>query len=465
MSGNIEVTKPTKEGYFYSSNITPPGNVLNDASAGINLFVIADTANVDVSGLSATISEEAKEEISSVFLINKGKLTVSENFTVSEGTVAIEIGDTATLDSIDISGDLSSLTLSISDSNTEKDKIANKVIEQTGATVSTGNETVNDKIVAINPATYEGYESLPAAISAIPDNGTVKLANNIEAMGSFTISNKTLTFDLNGYSITLSDNFPTGYPDACLFLIDTNGHMILDDSSSDKTGVIDITKEKDGTRLLGTAIAIMPNAEKASLVVKTGQILSQSFAIGGNGSKATAIETSITIEDGYFKSVGAAMYLPQNGVTTINGGTFVGGETAVEIRSGKLTIEGGSFTATSKPAGAESNNNGTTTTGAAIGIAQHTTNIPIEVTINGGEFNGCSAVYQSDPNSMGADDVTISISGGIFNATNDGTEAVYSNDKTAFITGGTFSTALNESYIASGYHAEEGDSTWTVVKD
>ena len=450
---------------FIPQTLPPPGNVLNEASAGINLFVIADTANVDVSGLSATISEKAKEEISSVFLINKGKLTVSKNFTVSEGTIAIEIGDTATLDSIDISGDLSSLTLSVSDSNIEKDKIANKVIEQTGATVSTGNETVNDKIVAINPATYDGYESLAEALTGIPNNGTIKLTNDIEVSGNFFIEDKSLSLDLNGHSISLSDAFPEGYPTACLFVVDTDGHLTLDDTSEEKTGVIDITKEKNGTQLLGTAIAIAPETNAASLTINNGRILSQTYAISGNGSKGSAIKTSITIEGGYFQSVGAAMYLPQNGETTINGGTFVGGETAVEIRSGKLTIEGGSFTATSKSAGAEPNNNGTTTTGAAIGIAQHTTNIPIEVTINGGEFNGCSAVYQSDPNSMGADDVTISISGGIFNATNDGTEAVHSNDKTAFITGGTFSTQLNETYIASGYHAVEGDSTWIVVKD
>ena len=61
--------------------------------------------------------------------------------------------------------------------------------------------------------------------------------------------------------------------------------------------------------------------------------------------------------------------------------------------------------------------------------------------------------------------ISIDIEGGTFNATNGGTAVIYSEDKTAFISGGTFNTEPDESYIAADHHVVQSGSNWTVLAD
>ena len=144
------------------------------------------------------------------------------------------------------------------------------------------------------------------------------------------------------------------------------------------------------------------------------------------------------------------------------------GTTGVEVRAGKLTVtNGGQITATGTPTSVSSNGSGTTSTGAGIAVSQHTTKLPINVTVSGGTINGYSAFYESNPQNNSTDDlakVALSITGGTFNTTEGGTAAIYSQNKTAFITGGVFSTNPDAKYIATGYAAYPtvGASTYTV---
>lgn len=356
----------------------------------------------------------------------------------------------------------------VNEANTEKDKIANKVVDDTGATVETGGESIIEKYAVINTNTYEGYVDLHAAFASVQDGETLKLIKNDEARGSYVIRDKAVTLDLNGFTITLSDKFPSGFPDAYLFGVNNNAKFTLNDTSPDRTGTIDITKERDGERLLGTALAVYPDdvTKPAELIVNGGNILSQSFAIAGNGTCVTEDLISITINDGFFESKGAAIYHPHNGTMTINGGTFVGENTAIEIRSGNLLVNNGSFTANASPTNVGENGNGTTSTGSAIAIAQHTTKLPITVIITDGDFNGYSAIYESNPQKNTEEylkKISIDIEGGTFNATNGGTAVIYSEDKIDFISGGTFNTKPDESYIAAAYKVVQSGSSWTVV--
>ena len=470
LSGEIEVSETHRFPNFYSSTATPPRSVLTRAASGINLFEVADDANVTISDFSATVSDDAKAEVSSIIKVNNGSLNIQDGFTVTTGTAAIEIGETATLEGLQVSGNLSSVSVVVNEANTEKDKIANKVVDDTGATVETGGESITEKYAVINTNTYEGYVDLHAAFASVQDGETLKLIKNDEARGSYVIRDKAVTLDLNGFTITLSDKFPSGFPDAYLFGVNNNAKFTLNDTSPDRTGTIDITKERDGERLLGTALAVYPDdlTKPAELIVNGGNILSQSFAIAGNGTCVTEDLISITINDGFFESKGAAIYHPHNGDLTINGGEFIGDNTAIEIRAGNLKIQGGSFTAIKTPSDSTQNGNGTTSTGSAIAIAQHTTKLPITVTITDGEFNGYSAIYESNPQKNTEEDlakISIDIEGGTFNATNGGTAIIYSEDKTDFISGGTFNTEPKSDYIADGYHVVESGSNWTVLAD
>ena len=156
----------------------------------------------------------------------------------------------------------------------------------------------------------------------------------------------------------------------------------------------------------------------------------------------------------------------------INGATVTGG-TGMEIRAGILTVNDGSIiTGTSTPTAVEPNGNGSTTDGAGIAVAQHTTRLPINVTINGGAISGYSAFYQSNPQNNDADSiakVAVKINGGNFTSINDGTCVVYSANKTGFIAGGTFSKDPSKNtegedtnYLATGYAITEQDGKYVA---
>src|SRR5699024_6805159 len=90
-----------------------------------------------------------------------------------------------------------------------------------------------------------------------------------------------------------------------------------------------------------------------------------------------------------FDNLSTGIFHPQEGELFINGGFVTGVGAAVEIRSGSLTVTGNAvLTAKCMQFDIRANGNGTTTSGAALAISQHTTNKDIKVTIESGTFNG-----------------------------------------------------------------------------
>ena len=203
-----------------------------------------------------------------------------------------------------------------------------------------------------------------------------------------------------------------------------------------------------------------------TLVVEDGvSVETTGFAICGNGASHG---TTITIEGGSLISNGSTgIYHPQSGTMTIDGDTVITGENAgIEIRAGEVTVNGGTISGLATPTETTSNGNGTTSSGAGIAVAQHTTKLPITLTINGGTINGYSALYESNPENNGEDDlkkVELSVVDGTFNATNGGTQAVYSADKTGFITGGSFSTDPS-AYVADTYIAVAENGMYGITE-
>lgn len=149
---------------------------------------------------------------------------------------------------------------------------------------------------------------------------------------------------------------------------------------------------------------------------------------------------------------------------TIYGETYAG----MEVRAGKLTITGGKVSTDAKPVNVTPNGNGSTVKGAAVAVSQHKTKLPLEVSITGGTFKGFSALYQANPEGNEEEavaKVTLSVTGGTFITTNTEEEkkVVYSENKTRFITGGTFSSDVAE-YLPNTYVSEK-EGTNYVVKE
>ena len=91
-----------------------------------------------------------------------------------------------------------------------------------------------------------------------------------------------------------------------------------------------------------------------------------------------------------------ALYLPANSKTTVEGGTYTGmDKAAVEIRAGELVIDGAVLVSESE-FDAAANGNGSTLTGVALGVSQHTTNQTITVTVSNTMLKGVYAFYECD---------------------------------------------------------------------
>ena len=146
---------------------------------------------------------------------------------------------------------------------------------------------------------------------------------------------------------------------------------------------------------------------------------------------------------------------------TINGGTIRGGETGIEVRSGKVNIYGGNIIGDGNSLENAPNGNGTTTSGAALAISQHNTNNDIDVNISGGTFTGYYALFENDIQDNYSDNIKISVTGGEFIG------KIYSENCSGFITGGKFSDPTALHYLGDGaniqialtdnYSGEEGE--------
>lgn len=199
--------------------------------------------------------------------------------------------------------------------------------------------------------------------------------------------------------------------------------------------------------------------DHASLTVNAGAtITAKNAAVIGNGNDGQG-NTAITINGGTLTSNDTGIYHPQDGTLTIAGGTITGAMLGVEIRAGEINVTGGSITSTADSYSCTPNGNGTTTIGAALAIAQHTTKKDITVTISGGEFTGVKAISESNPQENDpAPQVTMSVTEGTFNG------GITTADVNNFISGGTFSEQPATEFCAEGFTPEsDGSGHYSIL--
>ena len=156
------------------------------------------------------------------------------------------------------------------------------------------------------------------------------------------------------------------------------------------------------------------------------------------------------------------------GYTEFNmyGGSITGVNVGIEIRAGILNIKGGSIEATSNTFSTTSNGNGSTTSGVAVAVSQHTTALNIDVNITDGDLKGLYALYQASMQMENdSTKVDMSVTGGTFTTTDTTGQyaSVGAEDKTRFITGGEFSDSIDGKYIAFGFElTEKADGGYSV---
>ena len=302
---------------------------------------------------------------------------------------------------------------------------------------------------------------------------SVTLGENLVLNGTLTVPGN-LTIDLGGKTLT-SDASPAVLAEGNLTLkngkVNVGGEFVRAGNGVTVAfeGVVAVSGNASES---GDNCIFVPKESKdVTVTVDENSVLTTygaaAIQTNGNTEGLTLNVNGTVVSEG-----DVAMYLPQVKECNVGGKAVISGTTGIEIRAGILNVEDGAkISATENTLTAKANGNGSTVTGAAIAVSPHSTNLPIAVTVNGGEFSCANSVYEAYLESAERTAETkLEIKGGKFNA------PVYSENCEGFITGGTFAEGAQPEaeYLAEGFvvgaegevfefHAEA--SEWGVVGD
>lgn len=289
----------------------------------------------------------------------------------------------------------------------------------------------------------ERYDLMMAA----KNGGTYTLKSDVTLPKPLVITS-TMTLDLNGHNITPSSKPSNGAAnnEDAIILVTRGANLTINDSSEHKDGrIINNTNQSVYTAVKLTDKADTAdgaNGPNATLTVNAGTLVGQHYGICANDAH---LNTKITINGGTIMAAdGTGIFHPQDGTLTVTGGTISGYSAGIEIRAGKLEVKGGTITHTATEFKKATNGSGTTITGAAIAVSQHTTNKALNVTISGGELRGGSlyALYEEDLQDENVSNISMEVTGGKLYG------QVFSENCKTCISSGTFSDTSTLNFLA-----------------
>lgn len=331
------------------------------------------------------------------------------------------------------------------------------------------------------------YDTFAAALDAIPYNTlehydiTLHSDINDDVSGQKWFIGNSAKLDLNGHALTTSHQYYTY--GASLEIAGTGTMTFNNDWALDLYGG---TAPDDGIKshlTVGEGVTLRSNSDEDEIymIYVAAPAYQYGITVDFNGKiektennkwlsgmyvqgKITDAQVNINIGESAVIDADFGAYLAGN--TLINyAGTINAKETGIELRAGEINVLGGSITVDpSQEYSVKANGNGSTTLGAALAIAQHSTKLPLAAHISGGTLT--ANVPFSEANPQGNDDKAIakvsgSITGGNFISTGDAT--VKSADLTEFITGGVYNLAPAAEYIAEDYTAYQTGANFRVL--
>lgn len=368
-----------------------------------------------------------------------------------------------------------------------------------------GGVTDDEAVAPVAQVGDTGYATLEAAFTNAVDGNIVKLLKNTTTTQLITVADgKHLTLDLNGN--TVSSDLSTTIKVSNGYLTVKNGKVVANGEAFRLVGnnkpatwetesipaELTIASDVEVESATDCSIYIYGKGAKADIA---GQLTSKgSYAtIQGQGTindKQNNSGTEIIIREGakVISEKSNAIYHPEVGSVTVEQGSYIEGvSSAIEMRRGTLTINGGVLRATSDEFSCMTNTmptSGSTTEGVAVAIAPHGAvgeiGKELKVNITGGTFEGIYGLYQEDPDNRTKQGVSIdmSVTGGNFASVKKYQKdsvtygsAVYSGECKSFISGGYFTDDPTAYCVTGKTGVSSGNSTypWTVgtieVKD
>ena len=339
------------------------------------------------------------------------------------------------------------------------------------ATIDNVNVNMEDMVEGTAAEASYGVLAMHSNVTIVDSSITVKgnLPTNQNLMGVWVyISDVTLDNTdviIDNICVDANDNDVQ----STAIYVDQSEVRIQNGSSvkSDYVGVMifnkNIDTSKDHDKGMEQILAIKQE-DYARLDIIDSVVESQaSFAVAGNG---TSHGTLINVEGSKIAVTGEApaIYHPQYGVLNVGDGTEITGCTGVEMRAGTFNMTGGKIVATGEYEGGN-NGNGSTMSGVALALSQHTTNLPLAANISGGELTATSqkgkALMEHDfeADSTGTDgEKAIAITNGTFNG------AVESQSVTNYAAGGKFSVLPAENAFIEGFEGMLYDGYYVPVE-
>ena len=318
------------------------------------------------------------------------------------------------------------------------------------------------------------YKTLAEAINAASDGATITLLKDAETTVELSFTNKAITLDLNGKTVsgTFTDNFSVIEAGA-------DASLTVQDTSVAGTGKIASNRYGISAR------------DGGALIVKSGTIESEYAPLSGNN---TTGNMNFTVNGGTLTAKsGPAIYMPGQVSLTITDGVLNGG---ISLRMGQVNISGGTINAITtgidmptdtlngKPAYAYSGNvwfpDALYVIGGTYTSTDTTYGNSLKMNITGGTFNCTngkgSAVAIYDLGKV-AQTANVTISGDAKFATNSaernayqvvsfadmGAEPIDGFDKTELV--GKVSTTISGGYFTSDPSAYLAEGKGLVTSD
>ena len=311
-----------------------------------------------------------------------------------------------------------------------------------GKTLKLANsEVVHDAPVEINGVKYS---DLQTAFDAATTGDTVTLLTDTSSE-RINLENKSITVNLNGKTLTSTAAYGVMF---CA----KNGNTITiigTTAGSKLVGTLMVTAETDGHIVINGGT--YENAKYCPIYING--------AVSTENSTLTVKDATITALPGDSnQDNGVAVYLAGYSTSAFTNTTITAPVTGLEIRAGKLTLTDCDVTGGNGEVVTKANGNGNTVLNAAVAISQHNTKKDIDVTITGGTYTATAAVYQTNVQGTGSENVKASITSGTFK----GTVSAETNNTVA-VSGGTFSSKVPANCCAEGYTpVQNSDGTYGV---
>ena len=314
---------------------------------------------------------------------------------------------------------------------------------------------VPDVAVVIRNGREIGCATFTAAIAAAQNGDTVKLLKDVE-LSSLLKIRKNLTLDLGGKKLSRNGSVLDIYSNVTIQsgTIETTFAGKGSTAAVWVNGTAKLTVESNvtmSTTANAYALAFDQSCTAAEVTFKGTVTGGNGIAV--NGLIAGSTSNKLTMDGANITVSGHGIYQAGCADTAFSiENSVVSGATGIEVRAGKLTVDNSTISGSGEFK-SEANSGGPTTDGAGIAIVQHTTNLPINVTISGGSISGPKAIYQATKQSQNTEasiaTIELSVTGGEF------TGEISSENLKKFISGGSFTTDLKGTgYLDDSVRAE-----------